>query len=505
MRNARGRVPLVILLLTPSQTKFLDDEDPFVPNLLARILPISEAPRVDMVAAVVDRIPYPPSCYPLPTLGDWWKVPSGFEGFSVAVAYSDIAAPDLWSPSNVQKALGLESALQRPVLSFRFSCNEPRVYSELASQHVQSRISRVVQLPVANTLFHNSRPSTMFAISWVSSTDPGSPNAYVRDKKINLAQQALNLFGLCPGEVLRAHSKLVLDLKPMTLPRIIATGLGNIIRELYSGRELNETMPASQELENAISREVENGPIPDQRPGVWALITPRTKWVDEPQIGTWDAAHWIERGSQLHRILSGGGGWGAKKGLLALDPETKFHIPQLETDRASENGQVTDGNLGQALPGLFEPGDIITFFHRSSRPNTLPANAIPTPCDWHVKSPPSVCFGSAPSTADIIPNQGTASDDMKPFFKRMLVKGHFGMLSEQGMHLHADREVPATSMEQSGTVVDTKIDPPNAYFSMVGRRRSKIQPTSGKGLKITGTRRDEAEASIIRRITPRFN
>ena len=475
MDNANGRIPLVILLVTRSHTKFLDDGDPFVPNLLSRMFPISGKPtQVDIAAAVVDQIPYPPDSYPLNK--DGVQTPRGFEGFSVAVSYSEIVAPDLWSQSNVQKAPGLEPALERPVLSFQFSCHELGVGSGTVPQHVQSTTSYVLRLPVANTLFYNDRPSTMFASRWVSSIGSTSQNVYACMKKIDLAPQVLNLTGMLPMQDLRHQKKLVLELQPMTVPRVIAAGVGNIIRELYMDRESHQTMPASQELEDAISRDFKNSRNPDQRPGVWALITPRTRWVDQPQIETSDAAHWIERGSRLHEVLSGGGGWGVKKGLLALDPETNFQSPEPETCQACENDHVTNANSGRALEGVFKPGDIITFFRpKFSQPKPLALLPQKKLRYWHVISPNSICLGCGPSTAD------AAIGGAEWAFQKTLVKGHFGMLSEQGMSLQIDRNVPAGSIEQSGTIVHTKIDNPHAYFSIIGRRRSKMTVTFSDG------------------------
>lgn len=463
--------------MTPAHTKCLEDQDPFVPNLLSRIFPRSKGPpQVDIVAAVVDQIPYPPHCYPLPKTSKWRPGQNRFEGISVAVAYSDIAAPDLWCPSSVQKDPGLESALQRPVLSFRFPCDESPASSETAPQRAKSTTSHVVRLPVANTLFNNGQPSTLFASSWAPVKDSESQVVFACVKKMNLAQQALNMIGVLASPEMEHQSKLVLDLQPLTIPRVIAAGLGNIVRELYDGRATNETMPASQELENAVSRESQNLESPDQKPEVWALITPRTRWITEPQIGTSNAAHWIERGSRLHRILSGGGGWGAKKGLLALDPDTDFCNPQPETFQALENDQVTDQTPGQQLAGLFKPGDIITFFRsRFSLSQPYVRRVQSNARSWHVKSPTSVCFGSAPSTADVV--QSEASSNEEPLFQKILVKGFFGMLSEQGMNYHIEREVPAGSMEPSGIVVHTKIDSPYARFSITGRRRPEFNVT----------------------------
>ena len=110
-----------------------------MPNLLSKIFPRTKGPaKVDIFAAVVDQIPYPPNCYPLPNVPEWRLGPNGFEGFSVAVAYSDHAAPDLWSQSNVKKAPALESALQRPVLSFRFPAHENTACLGTASHPAKS-------------------------------------------------------------------------------------------------------------------------------------------------------------------------------------------------------------------------------------------------------------------------------------------------------------------------------------------------------------------------------
>ena len=284
MRDAGNRIPLVILLVTPTHAKYLDDQDSFMPNLLSKIFPRTKGPaKVDIFAAVVDQIPYPPNCYPLPNVPEWRLGPNGFEGFSVAVAYSDHAAPDLWSQSNVKKAPALESALQRPVLSFRFPAHENTACLGTASHPAKSTTLHMVRLPVANTLFYNSQPATMFASCWTASMDSKNELVYKCIQKMNLARQTLNMAGRFSNQNLK-FSKLVLELQPLTIPRIIAAGLGNIIRELHVGRESNETMPASQELEHAVSQQFRHLEIPDQRPGIWALITPRTNWIAGPQI-----------------------------------------------------------------------------------------------------------------------------------------------------------------------------------------------------------------------------
>lgn len=496
-KHANGRTPLVILLVTPTYAKSLSDIDPFVPKLLSKIFPtVNEPPKVDVVAAVVDQIPYPPHCYPLPN--GWPRGPNGFEGLSVAVSFADVAAPTLWSRSVAQKAPALESAVQPPVLSFRFPSDEWTPSSEPAPERVKSSTTHVVRLPVANTLFYNGQPSTMFASHWTTSMNSNFELVFERVHQMNLTGQTLNMFGRFSTQNLQ-FSKLVLELQALTVPRIIAAGLGNIIRELYIGKESNETMPASQELEKATSPIFfQNGGKLDERPGAWALIIPRSKWIAEPQIGTSNAAHWIERGSRLYRILSGGGGWGAKKGLLALDPETDFDSPQPKTSEILENDQFADESPEHELEGFFKPGDIVTFFRSKFLVTDEPEKTSAlTPTDWHITSPPSVCFGSASPPADIVPKKNTAMGEEDTLFRRIMVKNYFGMISERGIHYRVDREVPADSIEQSGTVVDTRIHNPHARLSIMGRRRAEmnsITPTAE-----TETKSGPTQGRFVRR------
>lgn len=442
-----------------------------MPTLLSKIFPRSEpGSQFDIVAAVVDRIPYPSDAHPLPDVMQGVDHRAGFEGVSVAVSYSDTAAPGLWSRQNDEKGSGTTGALQRPVLSFRFPCEPLAVGAGTAPGPVRSRIWSVVQLPVANTLFHNGQLSTMFATRWARATNPTPQNGYVRTGKINLTQQTLNMTGMLPDDTSKYTTNLVLGLHPITTPRVIASGLGNIIRELYVDGTSKKPMPASMELEIAISQEIKNLQTPDQRPAVWALIIPRESRIDDPEILNHDAAYWIERGGRLHRILSGGGGWGLKKGLLALDPKIDFNSPELETDGAFDNAQTTDGIQEQALEEIFKPGDLITFLlsrHSDKSPlEEFHQTPVPKNRNWCLSPSPSVYFGCTPSTVDLIPDQDTATGKKKPPFDRIFIKRHFGMLSEQGMNIHDEIEVPVDSIQQPGMAVHTKIDNPLAYFSI---------------------------------------
>jgi hypothetical protein len=474
MEYQKGRVPLVILLITPSHMKFLDDGDSFMPRLLSKIFPSPKLnTEFDIVAAVVDRIAHPSYNYGVRSEVEHR---AGFEGVSVATTYSRLAAPDLWHPGDGEEETGATAALQHPFLTFRFPVEASRVYSATAPKPLLSTMSRDLQIPVANTLFHNGRHGTMFATRWVYLK---LQKQYLRIRRMDLGQQTLNLAGIISDHDLRNRAQLVLGLQPITVPRVIAAGLGNIIRELYVGRDSKQTMPASHELEKAMSLHIETVQHQDKRPEVWALITPRENWVEKPQIGTYDAAHWIERGSRLHKIVSGGGGWGMRRGLLALDPEINFNNPRLQTYEPPVCGEVTDIEERQALESIVKPGDVVTFLLSTYSENSQPQDHDKTPTsselDGSAFSSPSICFGCVPSTMDKSPGPNTVASKVAPLAETIFMKGHFGILSEQGMNLHVEVQVPADSAEQSGTIVRTKIDVPYAYFSITGHGTSHMQ------------------------------
>jgi len=114
-----------------------------------------------------------------------------------------------------------------------------------------------------------------------------------------------------------------LPLIPLTAPRQVLHCAGNILRELSSPEDPNTGIPASRELESAVDSYLKENP--QARPGrkldIFALITPpgrkHPQWGRYEGIDPWD----LQSGQKLRRVLSGGGGWGKKMGLLSIDPQ----------------------------------------------------------------------------------------------------------------------------------------------------------------------------------------
>ena len=86
--------------------------------------------------------------------------------------------------------------------------------------------------------------------------------------------------------------------------------------------DLKSGIPASSELEKELPRYVNERGIPHQRVAVWALVEPSD--TSSTAVTKQNIQHSLFNGSRIHRVVSGGGGWGKKQGLLSLDPEVAF-------------------------------------------------------------------------------------------------------------------------------------------------------------------------------------
>ena len=105
-------------------------------------------------------------------------------------------------------------------------------------------------------------------------------------------------------------------------------------------------------------------------------------------------------------IVSGGGGWGAKKGLLSLDPQ-RTHFALSEEEEMQRFIQAMDG-------GNFVPvGSTIQFF---TSPEASADSSIPSVS-------PSFVFGTA----------GTTEVTSDAPSDTVVLKDHFGALSNDGV------------------------------------------------------------------------
>ncbi|KAL8704994.1 MAG: hypothetical protein Q9201_001891 [Fulgogasparrea decipioides] len=189
---------------------------------------------------------------------------------------------------------------------------------------------------------------------------------------------------------------------------------------------------------------------------VWAQVTTHTS-QPIPTGTTSKPGRSILTGSSFHKVLSGGGGWGNKQGLLALDPERDFDVtpelPPIEGFEYEDMEADRRRNIGQ----LINPGDSVKFFVATSEvsfPKKSSA-AKASSASWEiVPERTSFVFGTLPSTIDAMPAPDLTAANESGSRPCIYVPGHFGMLSEAGMSFGAAKP--------NGQSIQSKIDIPYA-------------------------------------------
>lgn len=202
--------------------------------------------------------------------------------------------------------------------------------------------------------------------------------------------------------------KTHIPLKLLTSPRRIAAGMGNILKQLDS--ETGAAEGASRELEKVVPEYVET--LPDtysrlDKVQVFARLTPHSPTAHEDLF--------LTPGVRIHRVLSGGGGWGSKAGLLSLDPQGGTDVGGFAENFENSlfNAAGYPGEAHRPQTGIVTPGQYVQFFVAET-PNKDSGEVS------------GVRFGAVPKVEDII------SDAVeKPAEK--IVNGLFGGMAEQGV------------------------------------------------------------------------
>lgn len=138
----------------------------------------------------------------------------------------------------------------------------------------------------------------------------------------------------------------------------------------------------------------------------------------------------------LTRTVSGGGGWGAKKGLLSLDPQ-RTHFALSEEEEMQRFIQAMDG-------GNFVPvGSKIQFFA-----STETATEQPT---GQVKS--DIVFGTARSIRPSSVEEASNASEIA------VLENHFGALSDDGIFVTSSDAAAETT---PGFNNDWRLNVPNS-------------------------------------------
>ncbi|KAL6908445.1 hypothetical protein GGI43DRAFT_143769 [Trichoderma evansii] len=379
-----------VILTTPSFAR--DLEDAGLMSQFARLMAGSaDVGKFHVLSAVVDHLAAPAGSFrPL-------------QGMSVLRGHLNHMLPHLWQPLSPKSKDDADS-----VSALTFSLGDPSI-----------------TLPLARTTFQNSRPSTLltseFELTHNAARLTQQAEKHSQFVKVSLDYDIESL----------AHLDIWAPLMPLTQPRTVTESFGNIIR----GIEVDgKTIPASTELEDIVNKlhkqhgssGVLSGPV-----GVWAVVTPDRStsgalrdWFEEaPEpisalpladdmkdtvIAT--AQHLkllYSHGGRLYKILSGGGGWGAKKGLLSLDPQ-RAHFSLSEEEEMQNFIQSMNGG------GFTPEGSQIQFFM-----------SAPAVMDITEPFEPGVAFGVA----------GDATVPKGAELFNGFIGQHFGALSNSAIYL----------------------------------------------------------------------
>lgn len=186
-------------------------------------------------------------------------------GFSILRGPADNILPGLWAKE------GFTGTSQDSAAHVSFATNPLRGNTGALE----------ATLPLANTVFQNGRRSTLYASEW----DVDNEGSMVlRTRQPKTTQRIVERGGTV------AHTIPTIPLLPLTPPRKIIAGLGNIVRQVEVD---GSATPASKELEAIIPQIFEErsqlDPNFSPRPmGVWCWVIPpqymETKKFDELKL-----------------------------------------------------------------------------------------------------------------------------------------------------------------------------------------------------------------------------
>lgn len=295
-----------------------------------------------------------------------------------------------------------------------------------------------IGLRLANTVFVNGKESTLFGMRW---TRDATTNAYVLDNTIDLTTCAVT----STSSSASVSPRLSLPLYPIGERRRVIASMGNILRQISRSSDptSNEAIPASTDLEKDLPRYIKEHNIMDQRVSVWALVENKNIPAADNNLPTQDyLIQSLRQGGKLHRVVSGGGGWGKKQGLLSLDPEISFSgsgqrdalvgLDQLFNPTADAEvdlpSSLEKGLVGEDLTLLSQvatAGDFIQFFVSVDPSSTHgAASSDASPSDGNI----TYRFGMVSNAEKM-----SSVDAMDGTDNIIVVPNSFGALSEKAI------------------------------------------------------------------------
>lgn len=428
-----------------------------MPDILKKTVNLhSPINQVDVIAAVVDCISFPPVLnFSSGQLQENREINIGRigDGVSACLLDSNTAAPELWpNPARINPEA---KAVKKPnTISLIFQSDKGKNAFSATSQMVSTQ----VQLPLANTLFLNGLNSTLRAQQWT--VDRSSPDVVVKvSQKAQLQACSVSFTGFGPTST-PGNAHLYVDLKALTPQRTVAAAMGNIVRRLELSTNGNDTSPASKELEDALNEYLHSCTSREAYRGVWALVTPKEKRLDPV---TDDFNTLFHKGSRLYKVLSGGGGWGMKQGLLALDPDSGF-LPQEQLTIEHQNDQDIRTEMFQNIENIVRPGDAVSFWVNKEAEEVKPIDHFSLNTSIDIQKPQSITLGTVPLPAVEGLNRDRRGPHNTDLERCVTIRNHFGMLSENGMSMKISTSTDP-SYPTEDLMCSTKLDAPNTRLS----------------------------------------
>jgi hypothetical protein len=398
--------------------------------------------------------------------------------------------------------------------------NDQACIDFLAHTHtdVQGRHCDRIRVPLANTVFQTGEQSTMFSSKWNLDTLTGKLSM---TRRKSLHSHTINLSAVrynkpTPSSatemipLVQEAPRLSIPLLPLTIPRQVDGHMGNIIRSIVGPDGVKIT--AATELEQVVPQYFKSRNEPAQATSAWALVIPKdtahlstmdtvslvsgmvatdserlgseagllqgfqSLWQQDPPSWNVTVQEALARGARLHKVLSGGGGWGKKAGLLSLDP-TPLGPPQKSSkangiqDKGSEeddHNSVED--FSTALKPVVHDGDYIQFFISASPTQQSDDGKTLE----HLHSTEEAAgngawtweFGVVPSTVDTIPG-GSWQHTGDPSTEIVAFRGTFGALAEGGLTLMRGLNVHNDTGYAQTDLNTTMVDVPFSRWSAV--------------------------------------
>jgi hypothetical protein len=498
------------IFITPEFINWLDEGDPFLPGILNHLytywaswaqsnpskLNAGYTHTIKSRVCVVDRIPIPGAgCV-------------GCPGLSFALSHGRFQHRN---DSLREKIINGQN--NSSYVNFRPASMDGSKESGFAG----------VRLRPANTLFLNGRQSTMFVDKWMFNPEKVHGKDFVRlDDREHANRLSMTHPFLDPS--------LTVSLQRLTRPREISTSMGNVISKLV-GQESSVPVSASLELEESVSAFMSDKTPTAGSLSVYALITPESavnidcstselevsadlrggeqSASDTPDVRQTSnyIALALSEGAHLHRVTSGGGGWGKKQGLLSLEPSMTFD------DEASVRTLVTgleDSGQGEHVvqtlsTKILRPSDQVEFYALwlpAEADEELARKAISSVgvnsrdirlekrFTWARRDPSSIVLGV------IAPAGSYDGRSASPSNQRLItIPHHFGMLSENGMVFDKlDLRSPAARWREG---CGTRIDVPRTVLTYSAPTRSFRKSSLSRRRKASETAPAEQRISDV--------